>query len=171
MIPSHLQQGFLTLGRDLPNLTSRVNELHKEVHRGMVMPPARSKEREGLKSILGKYHQVKDNLVKLEKEKDTNILGISRLHMRNEQLNEEVINLKGEAVENVVGDSGKLCNDEVGKLEQKKDHNSDEIVRFKANNEAIGAKIINLSNEAKILQKDANAQHYKVLNFEVGSRI
>ena len=30
-IPSHLQHGFLTHGRDLPNLTSRVYELHKEV--------------------------------------------------------------------------------------------------------------------------------------------
>ena len=116
-IPSHLQHGFLTHGRDLPNLTSRVYELHKEVHRGLVMPLARSKEREEPKSILGKYRQVEDNLVKLEKEKDANMLGLSWLHMRNEQLNEEVINLIEEAVENAVGDSGKLCNDEVWKLE------------------------------------------------------
>ena len=81
------------------------------------MPLARFKEREELKSILGKYRQVEDNLVKLKKEKDANMLGLSWLHMRNEQLNEEVINLIGEAVENVFGDSGKLCNDEVWKLE------------------------------------------------------
>ena len=83
----------------------------------MIMPLVRSKEWEELKCILGKYRQVEDNMVKLEKEKDANMLGLSWLHMRNEQLNEEVINLIGEAVENVVGDSGKLCNDEVWKLE------------------------------------------------------
>ena len=138
-----MQWGFLTLHRDLPNLTSRVYELHMEVHWGMVMPLARSKERELLKNILGKYLQVADNLVKLEKYKDANILGISRLQMRNEQLNEEVINLKGEAAENVIWDSGILCNDEVWKLEQKIDHTLDEIVRLHASNEAIDAKIIN----------------------------
>ena len=83
------------------------------------------------------------------------MLGISRLHMRNEQRNEEVVNLIGEEAENVVGDSGKLCNVEVWKLEQKIDHNSDEIVRLRANNEAIGAKIIKFSDEAKMLQEDA----------------
>ena len=66
---------------------------------------------------MGKYRQAEDNLVKFEKEKDGNMLGISTLHMRNEQLNEEVVNLLGEETENVVGDSGKLCNVEVWKLE------------------------------------------------------
>ncbi|WOH02450.1 hypothetical protein DCAR_0521839 [Daucus carota subsp. sativus] len=164
-IPSHLQQGFLALRRDLPDLTSRAYELHKEVKRGMVMPLARSKEREELKSMLGKYRQIEENMMKLEKEKDTTMLSISRLQMRNEQLNEEVTNLRT-AAENDVGDRSKLCNDEAWKLEEKIDHNSAEIVRLQATNEAIGAKLVKFSDEAKRLHKDAHAQHYKALNLE-----
>ena len=37
-IPSYLQHGFLTPGKDLPTLSSRVYDLHKDVHRGLVMP-------------------------------------------------------------------------------------------------------------------------------------
>ena len=136
-IPSHLQQGFLALRWDLPNLTSRAYELHKEVNRGMVMPLARSKERDELKSILGKYRQVEDNLVELEKEKDANLLVIASLQMRNVRLNEEVTN-----------------------------HNSDEIVRLLASNEAIDAKIISFADEAQVLHKDATAQNSKVLSLE-----
>ena len=66
---------------------------------------------------MGKYRQVEDNLVKLEKEKDANMLGISRLQITNAQLNKEVTNLKRESANNIVGDSGKLCNDELWKLE------------------------------------------------------
>ncbi|XP_074366280.1 lysine-specific demethylase JMJ26-like isoform X2 [Apium graveolens] len=94
-IPSHLQQGFVTLRWDLPNLTSRAYELHKEVNRGMVMPLARSKEREQLKSILGNYRQVEYNLVELEKEKDANLLVIARLveQMKDHNL-DEIIKLQ-----------------------------------------------------------------------------
>ena len=56
-------------------------------------------------------------MVKLEKEKDANMLGISRLQIRNAQLNKEVTNLKRGSAKNIVGDSGKLCNDELWKLE------------------------------------------------------
>ena len=99
------------------------------------------------------------------------MLGISRLQIRNAQLNEEVTNLKRESAANIVGDSGKLCNDELWKLEQKIDHISYEKVRLQASNEAISAKIINFLDKTKMLHTDANTKHYRVLNLEAGSHI
>lgn len=92
-IPSHLQQGFLNLRWDLPNLTSKAFELHKEVNRGMVMPLARSKEIEELKSISGKYRRVEYKLVELEKQKDANLLVIATLEeqMRDHNLDEVLV--------------------------------------------------------------------------------
>lgn len=166
-IPSHLQQGFLTLRWDLPYLTSRAYELHREVKRGIVSPLAKSKEKEELKSMLYKYSQIEDNLVKLEKEKDDNLFEIVKLQASNEHIGVEVTNLKAEMVKNVVtGGCVIMCNDNMRKLEQKKDGNLDEIVRLQANNEAIDAKIIKSADEAKALQKDAAAQNSKVMNLE-----
>lgn len=165
-IPSHLQQEFLTLRRDLPNLTSRAYELHKEVNRGMMMPLARYKERGELKSILGKYLQVEDNLVNLEKEKDAHLVLITMLQTRNERLSEKVTYLKAESVKNVVDGCGEMRNDKLGKLKQMKDQISNEIGRLQASNGAIDERIIKFADEAEVLYKDAAAQNYKVMNLE-----
>nr|XP_017252530.1 PREDICTED: lysine-specific demethylase JMJ25-like isoform X2 [Daucus carota subsp. sativus] len=166
-IPSRLQQGFLTLRRDLPYLISRAYELHKEVNRGMVLPLARSSEKEGLKSMLGKYSRIEDTLVNLEKEKDDNLFKIDKLQMSNENISAEVTKLSAEMVKNVVfGGCGIMCNDNVRELEHMKERNSDEMVRLQAKNEAIDAKIVELVDETEALQKDAAAQNHKVMNLE-----
>ncbi|XP_074366287.1 lysine-specific demethylase JMJ26-like [Apium graveolens] len=165
-IPSHLQQGFLTLRWELPYLTSRAYELHKKVSRGIVSPLARSKEKEELKSMFYKYSQIEDNLVKLEKEKDDNMFEIDKLQASNEHIGVELTNLKAEMMKTVIGGCVIMCNDNMGKLEQLKERNSDEIVRLRANNEAIDAKIIKFADEADALQKDASAQNSKVMNLE-----
>lgn len=166
-IPSHLQRGFLTLRWDLPYLSSRAYELHKEVGRGIVSPLARSKEKEELRSMLFRYSQIEDNLVKLEKEKDDNLFEIVKLQSSNEHIGIEATNLKAELVKNVVmGGCVPMCNDNMGKLERMKERNSDEIVRLRASNEAINAKIIKFADEAQTLQKDAAAQNCKVMNLE-----
>lgn len=96
-IPPSLHQGFLSLCWELPTLASRASELHKQVTRGLLFPIARSKEKEELKSLLDKYRQVEENLVKLEQEKEQNLTNIVRLEARNEAIDADIIKLIAEA--------------------------------------------------------------------------
>lgn len=155
-IPSRLHQKFLSLRWELPNLTSRAYELNREVTRGMLLPIAKAKEKEELTSMLHKYQQVVDNLVKLEKEKEF-ILSEIELQAKNEPVGAEFTYSEG---------SGVTTKDNMEKLEQEKEYNSEEIVRLQAIDKAIDTKIIKLVDEAEMLQKDAATQHYKVTSFE-----
>lgn len=155
-IPSRLHQKFLSLRWELPNLTSRAYELNREVTRGMLLPIAKAKEKEELTSMLHKYQQVVDNLVKLEKQKEFILSEIER-QAKNEPIGAEVTYSEG---------AGMMNMDNAGKPEQAKEHNSEEIVRLQTINKAIDMKIIKFVDEAEMLQKDAAAQHYKVTSLE-----
>ncbi|XP_063941017.1 lysine-specific demethylase JMJ29 isoform X2 [Daucus carota subsp. sativus] len=156
-IPSRLHQKFLALRWELPNLTSRAYELNREVSRGMLLPIAKAKEKEELASMLRKYWQIVDNLVKLEKEREFILYEIVELQAKEEPIGAEVTNSEA---------SGMMNKNDAGKLEQEKKYKSDEIVRLQTVNKAIDTKIIKFVDEAKMLQKDAAAQHYKVTSLE-----
>lgn len=95
--PPSLHQHFLSLRWELPYLTSRAYELHKKVNRGLLSPIARSKEKERLKSLLDKYRQIAENLVKLEQDKEQRMTAIGKLTAENEAIDAAIIKLTAEA--------------------------------------------------------------------------
>ncbi|WOG81859.1 hypothetical protein DCAR_0101013 [Daucus carota subsp. sativus] len=137
--------------------TNRAYELHKEVSRGMLLPIAKAREKEEFASMLHKYWQVLDILVKLEKERGFILYEIVELQAKEEPIGAKVTNSEA---------SGLMIKNDAGKLDQEKKYKSEEIVRLQTVNKAIDTKIIKFVDEAKMLQKDAAAQHYKVTSLE-----